>query len=447
MIKSIKISVMALIIIGVIQLLIAQDAPSLTKSEQTALRSIATEWVNLGEWCVEKKMGPQARECVEKAETADSTAPGFGSLKEKANACEDAGTESDFKTYESRLTSVSRKVAMSYEQLFNAGAQEKDSKVKERFDKYLIAAVELVPSDSRWNNVLTVVNNLVKDKKFDRVANMAERALVLNPPEKIIPVFKAAIDSVAIENLVLKTISSHPIKYYFSLPKDYKKAKDKKWPVLICVDGAGSDFKVRATRYKDKRDKLPYILVGPCTFSNTNAIQGNMLNKYHQFYSDDIINEANHNRFAWDEQGILAIINELQSNYDAESRVYITGFSGGGNAMYMMIFRHSDLLNGAAPACANFMSSMSRVYANLKGRFLDEDLNIPIHFITGEKDPHRDAIEKQTNYAESFSKELGYSNCKRTMVPDMGHSAAEDQVIATFKSYWEGKKKRSDKLE
>jgi poly(3-hydroxybutyrate) depolymerase len=242
------------------------------------------------------------------------------------------------------------------------------------------------------------------------------------------------------------------MKYYFSLPKNFKRG-GKKWPVLICVDGAGSNFKGMGEGYRSKRGNLPYIVVSPCTFANTNKVEGGMLEKYQKLYSDEVIAEGNRRRIDWDEEGILAILKDLQAQYDAEERVYVTGFSGGGNATYMMIFKHPDLLNGAAPACANFGG---RGYGRLKDEFTQEDRNFPIHVITGEKDPHREfthgdknipGIEPQTDAAEALLKELGYPNYKRTMVPGMGHSGAHQQVIETFKPYWEGRKKRGDKLD
>jgi predicted esterase len=430
-----------------------QNTLSLTKQEQSTFKNIATEWIKLGEWCISKKLGTQARLYADKAEAADATNPKLKSLKEQATACEDSATDEDNKARETKVTSTNRTVAGYYDSLSNSVAQESDPKVKERSDKYLLAAIELVPSESRWTAVASVVNNLVKAKKFDRAGNIADRALALKPPEKLLPAFKNALDNAAANNVILKPTSTHPIKYYFSLPKDFKRVKDKKWPVLICVDGAGSNFNGIATSYANRRGKLSYIVVAPCTFSNTNAIQGDMLTKYRQFYSDEVIEEGNKQPFDWDEQGVLAIINDLQTNYDAESRVYITGFSGGGNVTYMMIFKHPDLLNGAAPACANFVS---RGYSGLNDQFSQDILNFPIHLITGEKDPHREftygkkdspGIDPQTDQAEALLKELGYPDYKRTMIPGMGHSAAEDHVINTLKPYLEGKKKRSDKLD
>lgn len=433
------------------QTIAEQNKSALTKQEETTLEKIATEWVKLGEWCLSRKLGKESRLCADKAEAVEPNVQGLKSLKEESFNCEDSMKDEDIKTYNSRLTLINCDIANYYDEL----SQIPDSNVKERCDKYLLTALELAPSDNRWYRVLTAVNNLVKDNQLNRAENMAGRAMNLNPPDRLLSGFKTVLDNAFIDNVILRSSLTHPIKYYFSLPKDYKRAKDKKWPVLICIEGAVSDFKERATIYRDKRGKMPYILVCPCTFSNTNDIKSDVetLYKYRQHYSDNIINEADVKRLEWDEQGMLAIINELQTNYDAESRVYITGFSGGGNITYRMIFKHPNLLNGAVLACANFIS---HGYTEFKDKFSAETLNLPIHIITGEKDSHREytfgnknipGIESQTDQAEAVIKELGYRNYKRTMIPDMGHSAACDNVIAIFKPYWEGKKKWSDKLD
>ncbi|MDQ7779209.1 MAG: alpha/beta hydrolase-fold protein [Planctomycetota bacterium] len=431
----------------------AQKPSRFEQSEQASLKKIAGEWVKLGDWCVAKKLGTEARLCADRAKAADATAKGLDKLVEKATDCEDAASDADRKEWEKKLASTGKTVAGCYDQLMLAGAKEKDAKVAERLDRYFLTALALAPSDSRWGVTLKVVAESAKKKDFDRVARITEGALALNPPEKTAAQLKTALDDVAADRVILKGVPTHPIKYFFSLPRGYKRAKDKKWPVLVCVDGAGSNFEGIAKGYKEKQGKLPFIIVSPCTFSNTNKIEGDMVEKYRKFYTDKVIEEGNGKRIDWDEEGVLAILKDLEANYDAENRVYVTGFSGGGNVTYMMVFKHPNLVNAAAPSCANF-GAIS--YGSLKEQFTEEDRNFPVHLITGEKDPHRDftfgdksspGIEPQTDWAEKLLKELGYPNYKRMMVPGMGHDTGYDHVIATFKPYLEGKKKRGDKLQ
>jgi len=435
----------------------AQDTSVLTKIEKAALRKIATEWVKLGSWCVSRELGEQARLCVEKAEKADKEAFGVETLKDKADKCANAPEESDNEkllgSWDKKFVSVKRKLAGYYDKLFAAGLKLSDSDTRKRFEEYLWAALELCPNEKRWKTILSLIDASLKAGETETAARLAGNALALKPPEKYAGKFKYALDAAAIDKVVLKSALSHSIKYYFSLPKNYKRKKDRKWPILVCVDGAGSGFKGMANGYLNSRGNFPFIIVSPCTFANTNKIEDGMLEKYRKLYSDDVISKGKAGRLDWDEEGILAIIKELQEEYDAESRIYITGFSGGGKATYMMVFKHPDLLNGAAPACGNFSS---RSYSRLKNSFSDEARNFPVHMITGEKDPHREftfgdknipGIEPQTDLAERLLKELKYPNYKRTMVPGMGHSAAQKHVIDTFKPYWEDKKKRGDKLD
>ncbi len=450
--------VMALLFaLSVSPVLVAQGQPALTKAEKSTFRKITGEWVKLGRWCVSKELGKQARLCADKAQAADSSAFGLKTLREKAQKCPDTPSVADnehlLDSWNKKLAGARRKVAAYYDKLFGAGLKLSDPELRKRFDKYLWSALELCPTKKRWKTTLSVVESSVRAKDTDRAARLAEKALALKPPEKLTVRFKQALDAAAIDKLVLRTASSHPIKYYFSLPRGFKRTQGRKWPVLICVDGAGSNFSGIAEGYRQKRGNLPYMVVSPCTFANTNKVEGKMIEKYRKFYSDDVIAKGNTQRLDWDERGILTIVKDLQADYDAQSRVYVTGFSGGGNATYMMIFKHPDLLNGAAPACANFGA---RGYARLKDKFTEEDRNFPIHLITGEKDPHREhthgnknipGIEPQTDSVVRLLKQLGYPNYKRTMVPGMKHSAAHQHVIDTFKPYWEGRKKRTDKLD
>jgi predicted esterase len=429
--------------------------PGKSKIEKSILGKIATEWINLGRWCAGRNLAEEAKRCASRAESASPEAKGLADLKEKAEACKGEAAEADRKTCKRKLDSASNKVARHYEKLFGLAAKAADASDRERLEGYLWIALDISPSDKRWGSVLSIVTRLVGGKEAEKGLRLANRALALGPPKKFVPKFRSAVDRAATDKLVLMTASVHPLRYYFSLPKSFRRQKGRKWPVLVCVDGAGSNFEGIARNYKNKRGDLPFLIVSPCSFSNTNQIQGNMLKKYKKYYSDEVIEEGNRGRIRWDEEGVLTVLKDLRENFDAQERIYVTGFSGGGNITYMMIFRHPDMLNGAAPACANFSGKGAWKKWKEEWKFSDEDVNFPLHIITGANDKHRDfthgnknspGIEPQTNWAEECLKELGYPNTKRTMVPGMGHSAAQKHVIDTFRPYWEGKKKRADKL-
>ncbi len=421
-----------------------------SKAEIDGLRMVAKEWITLGKWCVGKKLGTQAKRAAELAGGACPDAEGLGACRDSASTCEDAATEGDSQAYEKTASSAHKKIAGLYEKLYRLGEKETNVTAQERFEGYLWSALELEPSEKRWALVATLANQAIAGKMQAKAARLAGKGLSMQPPGNLVPVLKKALDAAATDGLVLMTTTSHPMKYYLSLPRNFARQKDRKWPILVCVDGAGSNFEGMGRGYQNKRGSLPFLIASPCTFANTNQIEGEMLEKYRKYYPDPVIEEGRGRRIDWDEQGILAMIEDLCRDFDGEERIYITGFSGGGQATYMMTFRHPDRVAGSAPACGNFADFG---FSGLKGKFTGDALNFPVHQITGEKDPHREfthgnqaspGIEPQTDAAERLLRDFGYPNVKRTMVPGLGHSAAQEQVIATFKPYWEGTRKRSD---
>jgi dienelactone hydrolase len=429
----------------------AGDA-ALAKAEKGQLAKAAAEWVELGKWCLSKKLAGEAKQCAERAEKLDAGAPGLKDLQEKAGSCEDAATDADKKAWEKKLETSADKVAGILEKIFSMGASAPDASDQARCEGWLWAALELSPTEKRWKAVAGAIVKLAAGKEEGKGTRLAARALGLKPPEKVVPALRALLEEGARKGLVLMTASSHPLCYYFSLPKKFQRAKDRKWPVLLCVDGAGSNFEGMGRGYVDNRGDLPYMVVSPCTFSNTNKIEGGMADKYRKYYTQETIDDGNKRRIDWDEEGVLAAIEDLTANFDAESRVYVTGFSGGGNVTYMMIFKHPDLVAGAAPACANFGRPD---YEQLKGSFPAKHLDFPVAIFTGEKDEHRDftfgrkdspGIEPQTDWAMKVFEAIGYPNVKRTMVPGMQHSSAVQQVLEALGPYMLGKKMRTEKL-
>ena len=84
---------------------------------------------------------------------------------------------------------------------------------------------------------------------------------------------------------LLKAATVHPMKYYLSLPPGYRREDGKRWPVLLCLDGAGSYFRGMAERFGPARGDLPFVVVAPCTWSNTDPRRGAMREKYPHLFS------------------------------------------------------------------------------------------------------------------------------------------------------------------
>jgi pimeloyl-ACP methyl ester carboxylesterase len=199
-------------------------------------------------------------------------------------------------------------------------------------------------------------------------------------------------------NLLLKAAVRHPIRYYLSLPEGYERCPGRRWPVLLCLDGAASNFAELARRFVHERRSRPFLVVVPCTFSNTTMITGPTREAYRRLYPEEVIRAAEgsgwlpdlRTRLAWDEAGVLALLDELAGEYDAEPRAHLTAFSGGGPLAYHLICRHPDRLAGAALVCANF-HFWAWDYRSQRDRPSPEERDFRIRILLGEKDDLRHA--------------------------------------------------------
>jgi poly(3-hydroxybutyrate) depolymerase len=195
------------------------------------------------------------------------------------------------------------------------------------------------------------------------------------------------------DTLPFQRASSHPIRYHLVLPHAYSRQETKTWPVLVCIAGAGADFQALARHFAAARGDRPFLIVVPCTFSNTNLLRGPMLEHFRKMYSQDEIHEAagtgwlpdRNRRLDSDEAGLLAILADLREAHRIEPRIHLTGFSGGGLLVYRMVVKHPDLLASAIPVCPNFWG---RHYRDLPQASPDESA-LPVRILLGEHDPLR----------------------------------------------------------
>jgi len=216
----------------------------------------------------------------------------------------------------------------------------------------------------------------------------------------------------------------HTMVGYLSLPKGWKKGTAL--PVLVAVEGAGCGFLGRARDAAQTRGSRGFLVLTPCSLSNTNALEPA---KY-PWYSQAQLDEGNHDRIGFDVQGLLSLLDVLKERYGASEKIAITGFSGGGMLCYAMTALYPDRVIVSVPACANFSGAGFQDAKPVDG-------GPPVRILTGEKDPHREftfgnkdspGIEPQTDRAVAALKELGFKDVTRTMLPGVGHSACAAQV-------------------
>jgi len=212
---------------------------------------------------------------------------------------------------------------------------------------------------------------------------------------------------------------------YLSLPKGWKKGS--RFPVLVTVEGAGSGFLGRARNAAQTRGSRDFLVLAPCSLSNTNELDPA---KY-PWYAKERLEEWNRDRITFDVEGLVALLQLLGERYGADERFAITGFSGGGNLCYAMTVLHPQRVIVSAPACANFSGLGFSKAAPVEGG------GPPVRIMTGAEDPHRDftfgrkdspGIEPQTDRALAALEQLGFKDVTRTMLKGVGHSPLAAEV-------------------
>jgi len=206
--------------------------------------------------------------------------------------------------------------------------------------------------------------------------------------------------------LLLVGSADHPLVAFVSLPKGWKPGRT--YPVLVGVDGAGSGFAGYGRSSIGARGSRDVIGVYPMTLSNTNALNAKKYPHYTQAILDENAGVAE--RLKFDLAGVNAVLALLTQHMGADERVFLTGFSGGGQ------FTAGGGVRGAPGA--------------------GESGGPPVLLLTGENDKHRDfthgnkdspGIEPQTDNAEKALAELGYTHVERRMVK-AGHSPLHAEV-------------------
>ncbi len=322
-----------------------------------------------------------------------------------------------------RLQKLLAELAKGYEKL---GASAHEPADAPRFDGYLFKAAELEPSKARFAKLLGEVKQRAGNKgQADAAGRMLVRLRALDAEGAKEGRYDALEQELAAGDVALIQGEGHPLVGWLSLPSGW--TKKGPWKVLVAVEGAGSNFLGAVRGFKGARGSRRFLVLTPCSLSNTNALEPA---KY-GVYDPEVLRANDGRRVEFDVAGLAALLKVLETRYGAEGSIAITGFSGGGNLCYGFTLRHPERVWAAAPACANFNPGLAQ------GAATPADGGPPVHILTGEKDEHRDhvfgtppGIEGQSDWAQEAFAKHGFTKVKRTMLPGVGHSSCVSQVWA-----------------
>ena len=191
------------------------------------------------------------------------------------------------------------------------------------------------------------------------------------------------------ETEIKKTIKGH---YLLHLPKDYSN-KDKKWPLLLFLHGAGErgdDLELVKThgppKIVENQLDFPFVLISPQCPQNDWWTSQNQLD----FLS--------------------ALIEEICSTYHIDrNRIYVTGLSMGGYGTWSLAMLYPQKFAAIAPICGG--GDPKEIY-KIK--------DVPVWVFHGAKDTTV-PVEKSQEMVDAL-KNIG-GTVKFTIYPEAGHDS------------------------
>jgi len=403
---------------GLVVVVIAAAAVAKEDAETKAKSKIAKVWLDYARWLEAQRLKTEASEVVARARELDPQLKDLDRVAAAVEALDDGAT--DAAGLAKRREKAYGDAAKLYDKLFKLKHDPRDDA---RFEEYLFRAVELDPSTARVGRLAALVRQAAGNKS--NVQSAGRMLVRLREKDEKDRYLGLEIELASNDVALIK--GEHAMVGWVSLPKGWKAGKE--WPVLVAVDGAGSNFLGAARGFAKARGSRDFIVLAPCGFANTNP-QTRTKEKY-PYYGQDVIDEGNRDPFGFDVNGLEALLAAVRARYGGTEKIGITGFSGGGNLCYGFTLLHPERILFAAPACPNFTGMGARDAKR------PEDGGPPIHIFTGAEDPHRDftfgdknqpGIEPQTDRAVAVLAELGFTRVERTMLPGVKHSSCAGEV-------------------
>jgi predicted esterase len=396
---------------------VAKDPPpSAAAAEGKAKAEVVAEIAPYAKWCGENGAKTDGLAVVAEAE-ALGAAPGSGISETKTAIeaiTEDAADAKDKVAAQRKIAGP--KIAKAYTKL---SAVEHDGKQDAMFSEWMVAALRWDPSKPQVARAQHLLDDELKGNHPEAAGKLLV-AMRRADPDGAGKYDKMEVE-IATKGLLWIGSPDQPLFAWLSLPKDWQKGKT--YPVLVGVEGAGCGFLGYANGAKSTRGSRSVITITPCGFTNTNELKP----ETYPYYAPSLLKEFDGHRMDFDGPGMEAILAIVHTRFGGEEKVFVTGFSGGGNWCYHKLFTDPAHVRGASPACANFSAAPDGVAPGADG-------GPPVHLMTGSKDPHKDdvfgqkpGIEGQTDNAEARLKELGFTHVTRQQYP-AGHDSLLGEV-------------------
>jgi dienelactone hydrolase len=362
-------------------------------------------------WCSSHGAKKEGVASLDEATALDPQTPKLAETKTALDALTDDAP--DAAAVAAQRKASGPKIAAAYDHLAAIDHEAKDAG---RFEEYLFRALAWETTPGRLAKIRKSIDDAAGGNHPDEAGRLLVRLKRADADGVAAGRYEKLETDFATKDVLLLGSDTHALVGYVSLPKDWTKTKT--YQVVVGVEGAGCNFLGYARGLMAQRGARSAIVVAPVTLSNTNELKA----ETYPCYGKTLLDEWNAKRMQFDGPGVDALLAVVHKRFGGEEKVFVTGFSGGGQYAYFKLLQDPTHVRGAAPCCGNFGG------AGAEGApAAGADGGPPVHLFTGEKDQYREhvndepGIEAQTDKAEAALQKLGYTHVERTQVKGAGH--------------------------
>jgi predicted peptidase len=192
--------------------------------------------------------------------------------------------------------------------------------------------------------------------------------------------------------------SPRTLGYHLYLPADYGKAeaKDKKWPVILFLHGAGERGDGKGDLDSVKEHGPPMLVEKKPDSPTTQFI---------------VISPQCPKEQRWDVEALKGLLDEVVAGHKADrDRIYLTGLSMGGMGSWSMAAKYPDTFAAVAPICGGGNPASA-----------DRIKHLPFWVFHGDKDKAV-PIQKSQEMVDAL-KQAGAKQVEFTVYSGVGHDS------------------------
>ncbi len=232
------------------------------------------------------------------------------------------------------------------------------------------------------------------------------------------------------QGIVERTATAHPMHYFVSLPSDWNKLRS--WPVIVVIPDAEREFRKTASTFAAASGSQHFVIVVPMVLGGGGTAQQH---KNDFDYPDSVWRIADRTGTCdFDEDGISAVLDDVDRLYRTDPRIFLTGWEAGGHVVIPQLLRHPERIRAVVVTTPNFQG---RCVVPATRSLTNAESRIPVRVFGGDKDPAwtgTSPLVIQSARFDSLAKVRGFRNVSDSLIKNGGHGALAANVVGYFAS-------------